>query len=574
LFRLRAVTSFAATAHERKKVVFITLLLGAVTLAVFSPAMRYDFLNYDDDLYVYQNRAVLSGVNAAGLEYALTSYDAGTWAPLTWLSYELDGTLLGPRASSYHATNILLHVAAGLVLFFALLRMVKSLWVATLVAGIFLLHPLRTESVVWIAERKDVLCALFWTLGLLAYAFYTEKPNRARWTLVFLCVLSGMMSKMMMVTFPFVLLLLDVWPLNRVILDWSSLRAKAWPLIREKIPFFIAGFLAVWVTSRALHATGTLDEVGADVPWKLLRVPENYLFYIGKIFCPTNLSILYPIQRIQTPVVALAVVLLVALTIGAVGQMRKRAGLIVGWLWFLGVLVPVIGFVTFGHFFVGDRYAYIPSIGLTLAVAVTLEEITRRFQRGRWLFAMAILALCAFGTSSDLPRWRNSFAIYDAALRVGPHHVAYNNRGTAFLEAGDKENAMSDFNSSLQMRPGYALALNNRGSLWIDLGNNAQAIKDCTKALETNPALASAWNNRGNARNHAGDFAAAMDDYNQAIRLKPDKALYYNNRAANYFSLKRYAEAKADLERCSQLGGEPNPGLVQALRDAMRVKPL
>ncbi len=559
----------------------MAFLLGALTLAVFSPAFRYDFLNYDDDLYVSNNRAVQHGLDAAGWHYALTSGDAGTWAPVTWLSYELDTTLLGARASSYHATNVLLHVAAGLVLFFALRRMLKSDWAATVIAGIFLLHPLRTESVAWIAERKDILCALFWAAGLLAYWLYAQKPGLARWALVFLCLLGGLMSKMMMVTFPFVLLLLDVWPLKRAAGFPPALRGAAgefqisnWrSLLVEKIPFFLASFLCVYVTSRALNAVGTLAPAGGQVLEKLLRVPENYVFYLGKIFWPVNLSVIYPTEKVTLSAALSGGLLLGVITLAAAWQLRRRPWLLVGWLWFLGTLVPVAGFVTFGHFYVGDRYTYLPSIGLTLAVVMTLENFSRRFETARWIGGVAVLALCALATRADLPRWQNNLTLYDAALRVGPHYVTYNNRGMAWFKSGDAPRAMADFDAALQLKPDYATALGNRGGLRADFGDPHAAIADCTAAIKGDPRLADAWSNRGNAYNRLGEPSKALADYDQAIKLNPGQAMYYNNRAAAYFLLKQFPQAGADLEQCRALGGQPQPGLVRDLEAAIGRQP-
>lgn len=224
---------------DPNRTVLIAALLGVLTVAMFSRAIGYGFVNYDDDAYVYENPHVLSGLDTSGIQYALSTSDIGTWAPLTWLSYEVDTTIQGPRASSYRLTNILLHAAAGALLFVALQSMRQSSWVSITVAALFLFHPLRTESVVWIAERKDVLCSFFWMLGLVAYGSYAQKPNGRRWVAVYLCFLAGLMSKMMMVTFPFVLLLLDFWPLNRVHRDdttlWKSIRS----LLVEKLPFFV-----------------------------------------------------------------------------------------------------------------------------------------------------------------------------------------------------------------------------------------------------------------------------------------------------------------------------------------------
>jgi len=611
----------------------IAFLLGAVTLAIFSSAIGFDFINYDDNAYVYENPMVLHGISGDGLVYALTTADGGSWGPLTWLSLQLDSTLLGPRASSYHATNIILHVAAGMFLFFALRRMLKSLWAATLVTGIFLLHPLRTESVVWVTERKDVLFGLFWAAGLLAYSRYVEKPGPARSILVLACFLLGSMSKMMMVTFPFVLLLLDIWPLNRLTLDLAGMRAKAWPLIREKIPLFIVIVPVVFLNNWAAKDAKTTGEFGLGFCSRLLRVSENYLFYVEKFFWPANRTIIYPNERIDLAVVISGGLLLLAVSLFTVWRARQQPGLLVGWLWFVGTLAPVIGFITFGSFYVADRYSYIPSIGLSLALVVGLEPLVRRMPRLQWTIALVILGACA-----DLPRWKNSLTLYNAALAVGPHQIVYNNRGAAllkagkpaealedfeaaikmkpdsagayanrgmallglgksdeaieacdhaltldaksvvaynsrgaaFLKKGDTAHALADFNEAIKLKPEYAMALSNRGSTYTELGNLDAAIQDFDKAIYCDPTYPDAWVNRGNAYNRLGNVKHALDDYDQAIELKPEDAMYYNNRAAAYFGLQQYAEAKADLDKCRELGGTPHPGLVQALEQAMR----
>lgn len=534
-------------------------------MAVFSPAIDYDFVNFDDDLYVYENPAVMQGLGGSGLEYALTSHDVGTWAPLTWLSYELDTTLLGARPSSYHLTNILLHAAAGALLFAALSLMLKSLWTGALVSAVFLLHPLRVESVVWIAERKDVLCAFFWMLGLLAYAWYARRPNLNRWGLLCLCFAAGLISKMMMVTFPFVLLLLDFWPLNRFSFDRSSFRQHAWPLLREKIPLWILSILAVWLSSRALQSVHTLAPVGEDIPAKLLRLPENYLFYIQKIFWPVGLSVLHPIEAPHLAMNVFALIFLAAVSVLVLGHWRSLPFLLVGWFWFLGALVPVIGFVRFSDFVVADRYTYIPSIGLTLALAAGLDIWTKHFPVWRRFIPVAAAATCIALTFFHLPVWRNSFTLYDAALRSGPHHVAYNNRGMAFYARGDSKNAFEDFTRAIALNPGFARAWSNRGSLLNDLGRFDQAIDDCNHAIECDPQMASAYNNRGNARAGAGDLVNSLVDYDKSIELSATMPSYFNNRAAAYFRLGRIPEAKADIQKCQALGGHPHPALVEAL---------
>jgi len=272
----------------------------------------------------------------------------------------------------------------------------------------------------------------------------------------------------------------------------------------------------------------------------------------------------------------------------------------------LGALVPVIGFVKFGRFDVADRYTYIPSIGLTLAVVMTLEDFFRRNMKARWLGGFALLAGCAVALSASLPRWQNSFTLFDAALRVGPHEMSYNNRGLAFdgrgdyqqavsdfnlaigldpdsaetynnrgatyLHTGDQQNAIADFSHAIQLRPDYAMAFNNRGSARIDSGEFDLAIKDCTQALSLNPRLALAWNNRANAYSRINRLDKAIDDYGQAIKLDPANSIYYNNRAAAHFMSGHYDEAKSDIAMCRQLNGQPNPDLVRDLEAATMPK--
>lgn len=558
---------------DLKRTILIAGLMGMLTVALFSPAIGYGFLNYDDDAYVYENSHVLKGLNSSGIKYALTTCDIGTWAPLTWISYECDTTVLGRPASSYHATNILLHAAAGALLFVALQLMRQSLWVSVTVAALFLVHPLRTESVVWISERKDVLCAFFWMLGLVAYWAYAQKPNWRRWALVFLCFVAGLMSKMMMVTFPFVLLLLDCWPLNRFDLNGPNVPKTARLLIVEKIPFFAATILAVFISATALHARGAFNARPSAGHNELLRVPETYVFYLSKIVWPARLSVLYPIENVQRSHAILSAALLVAITLAALWRPRKRPWFFVGWLWFLGVLVPVAGFVSFGDFIVADRYTYIPSVGIVWLLVVAAEHAARRFVSAQWIATTAIALACAGATWVDLPRWHDSLTLYDAALRIGPHYVTYNNRGVALLKAGETQAALADYNSALQLNANFSRAYNNRGSVLSDLGRYDEAIRDLDKAIECDPYYADAYDNRGNALARKGQPERALTDYNRCLKLDPNRAVSYNNRASAYFQLKRFSEALADIKSCQQLGGQPHPGLVQALADAMKPKP-
>lgn len=557
---------------QPKHTALIALLAGVITVELFSRAIGFAFVNYDDDVYVYENPHVLAGLSGSGLRYALTTGDVGTWAPFTWLSYQSDTTLFGPRASSYHLTNILFHAAAGALLFVALQALGQSLWVAVTVAALFLLHPLRSESVVWIAERKDVLCAFFWMLGLVAYSAYARRPNGRRWWAVFLCFVAGVMSKMMMVTFPFVLLLLDYWPLRRVALDSASWRQQLRRILLEKVPFFATAILTLCITGTALHSRGAFSARPSGGVSDLLRVPENYMFYIGKLFWPAHLSVLYPLREVRPSLALLSAAVLAGATLAAIWKARALPGLAVGWLWFLGTPVPVVGFVPFGDFDVADRYAYLPSVGLCWGLVTLAEHAAYRFAAARWS-ATALLAIaCAVATLAGLPRWRDSFSLYDAALRVGPHYVTYNNRGVALGKARETPAALADFATAIRLNPRFSRAYNNRGSMLSDLGRYDEALSDFNKAIELDPGSASAYDNRGNALARQGKPEQALLEYKRSLEIVPTRTITYNNRASAYFELKRFPEALADLESCRRLGGQPHPGLVQALAEATKEK--
>ena len=513
----------------------IAILLAVVTFVLFARSLHYQFLNYDDDAYVYRNIAVTHGLSVPTIKYAITKGDNGTWAPLTWLSFELDTTLFGVEPSSYRLTNIVLHALTGAVLFLALRLMLNSVSTSFVIAALFLFHPLRNESVVWISERKDVLFGFFWVLGLLAYWFYAKRPNFVRWLLVVLCFVCGCLGKMMMVTFPFALLLLDVWPMKRLNLE-SRTPGDLWKLIREKLPMILLCIPVILLNTLKLNARGTLNPENAGLLTKALRVPVNYCFYLDKTFWPTDLSILYPINHVTITMTVVSSLLLLVITVAAIRQLRKAPWFFVGWFWFLGTLVPVIGFVTFGFFYVGDRYTYIPSIGLAIVVVLALERLLKRFPMAHGGVALALIASCILALQADLPRWKDSYTLFNSALNIGPHPVAYNNRGAAFLDLHDFQKAIDDFNTAIQMKPDYADAYDNRGTAYSDLQK----------------------------------FPEALADYNQSIKLSPNNAFYYNNRAATYYFLKEYTLAKQDINTCLRLGMEPHPGLPEAVDAAMK----
>ena len=579
----------------------VAALVVLATLALFWSATRFEFLNLDDDLYVHGNPHVRGGLTAQGLAYALTTTDGGSWMPLTWLSYLLDAQLWGAEAAGFHATNVVLHALAAGLLFLAMHRMTREPWPSALAALLFALHPLRLESVAWIAERKDVLSGVFCMLTLLAYARYVAQPSKARMFVTFGCFVLGLVAKPMLVTLPFVLLLLDVWPLRRISLDWATIRNRAAALVKEKSLLFAATVVFAVITLRSQSAAGAVVSTTTAGEWRLLRIVDNLGFYLGKLFWPAQLNVLYPIGTPAAERTVLWLSLLAVLTFFAVRFARQRAWLAVGWFWFLGMLIPVIGVVPIGSTWVADRYTYIPSVGIAIALAWALWTSIGRagFKLGYALVTLVILIVLAAATVRDLPRWQNSVALFSDSVRKGDHPGAYQNLGVALADRGEFETAVAHFTRALELNPqsaeacynrantfraleqfdraeadytraielksDYAEAFNNRGSLRAARGRIAEAIQDFTQAISLRSDYVEALGNRGHAFLEAGKFHEAVDDYSKAIASKPNYAGAYHDRAVAYFALKDYARAWADINACRKLGATPSSELLRRL---------
>jgi tetratricopeptide (TPR) repeat protein len=508
-----------------KKPWSLALLLSVMTFALFSPALRYDFINYDDNLYVFENARVLHGLSWESLVYAWQTIDGASWMPATWLSFMLDTSLYGVRPAGYHLTNIILHAASAGLLFFALQRMTRRVWLAAAVAALFACHPQRSESVAWIAERKDVLSVFFWMLGLLAYARHAEQPGPRRMMWVVVCLLLGVMAKPMVVSFPLVLLLLDFWPLRRLGGSTTALRANAWPLLKEKIPLLlICAAVAVGTIWSQASKGGILP---VHFPWylKLFRVIENIGFYCQKFFAPTELTIVYRIDKLDYLHVALTGLALAGISLLALRQAWRWPWLAVGWFWFLFTLAPVAGVFRIGEITVADRYSYLPSVGLALAVVFATAEMTSRWPRFRSGLAGALAGLMLFlalATWADLPRWRNTFTIFESAYRNGAHFIACDQLGSLLY-------ARQEFQ---------------------------QSIVVCNRGLADNPEFASLYNTRGGDYYGLGDLDHALADFNRAIELNPAFSPTYYGRAMIHVQRQQFAEARADVEAYHRAGGQ------------------
>ncbi len=435
----------------------LPLLLGAalalLTLAAYLPTLHNGFVNLDDGLYVTGNPHVQQGITGASVAWALTANVANNWHPLTLLSHLLDCQLFGLDAAGHHAMSLLLHLANVLLLFAVLRRLTGAVWRSAAVAALFAVHPAHVESVAWVAERKDVLSALFWLLAMAAYGRYARHPSLDRYLLVALAMALGLAAKPMVVTLPFALLLLDVWPLERLGLGWKRLTV-------EKLPLLALSAASSLVTLR--YQRTSLAPLGLD-PWslRLANAAVSYAAYLGKLLLPRNLAVFYPIPlAIPAGKVAAAAALLAILTALAVRTARKAPWLLVGWLWFLGTLVPVIGLVQVGRQAMADRYTYIPSIGLFVAIVWGIAGLIGESSRRRAIIykataAAVAIALLAAGTWMQAGTWRDSVALYRHALAVTrDNYVAHLGLAKALVAKGDGAGAAEQYRAALALRPG------------------------------------------------------------------------------------------------------------------------
>ncbi len=440
------------------------LLAGALallTLAAFLPSLGNGFVSVDDGLYVTGNRMVQRGLTGEGFAWVLTANVANNWHPLTMVSHMLDCELFGLNPAGHHGTSLLLHLANALLLFEVLRRMTGNPWRSAAAAALFAVHPLRVESVAWVAERKDVLSAFFWILAMGCYARYVRDPSPKRYLPVVLAMALGLLAKPMVVTLPFALLLLDVWPLERLHIGEPGWTGRLRRLAVEKVPLFVLSAVASVVTLQFQTTSLVSLEV---LPWRLriANAVVSYAAYLGKTALPRNLAVFYPIP-IEIPVwkVTGAAILLLVLTVLAFGAVRRAPSVLAGWLWFLGTLVPVIGIVQVGSQAMADRYTYIPSIGLVFAVCWGLPPLCASRRWRTTLAGATVLVLLAFSIATwrQVRCWSGSVTLFRHALAVTQgNYVAHVALGRSLAAEGDWAGSAVQFRAALALRPGLRQA--------------------------------------------------------------------------------------------------------------------
>jgi protein O-mannosyl-transferase len=530
--------------HKLKPIhrdLIISFFLVLVTAAVFWQVRSFDFVRYDDDKYVTENRHVQAGLTRGGIAWAFQSVYANNWHPLTWLSHMLDCQLFATNPGGHHLTNLFLHIINTLLLFFVLKRMTDLPWRSAFVAALFAIHPLHIESVAWVAERKDVLSTLFFMLTVLAYVRYVERPGIYRYLAVPLFFAMGLMSKPMLVTMPFVLLLLDFWPLGRLHLegslfktDGSGLKAagdgdeirSVMGLVIEKIPLFILAGASICVTLFA-QWSGIAPIVSLPFATRISNALVSYISYTGKMIWPYDLAVFYPYpESIPLWQVGGAVLLLILVTAAAVRLRNRYPYVIAGWLWYLGTLVPVIGLVQVGYQSMADRYTYLPMIGLFIAIAWIVPDLLVRWRFRRIaLTALAVCVIAALMTASlfQIRYWQNSMTMFARALSVTKNNfVIETNMGASLAEQGKFGEAITHYQEALRIKPDDFEARYNLANALARQGKLDEAVSHYAGILQTQPDSAAVHNNMGIALSQLGRTDEAVDHFREAIRIKPD----------------------------------------------------
>jgi protein O-mannosyl-transferase len=584
-------------------------ILAFVAFAAFVPALSCGFINLDDNTYVLENEHVLQGLSAQDVRWALTTFREANWHPLTWLSLQLDATVWktpdgGPNPFGFHLTNVLMHAASAALLFLALYALTNAFWRSLAVSLLFAVHPLRVESVAWVAERKDVLSLFFGLAALWFYARYARRSSVGRYLLVVLPFTLSLLCKPMLVTLPCLLLVLDWWPLGR----WPA--SGAWPLIREKLPLFLLVAASSTITFLAQSSAGAVVGVRHIAPaLRLENAVVSYETYLAETFWPTRLAIYYHHSAfsgpgLELPAVAVAVLLLVAISAAAFLLRRRAPYLLVGWLWYVGTLVPVIGLVQVGGQAHADRYTYFPQIGVLIAVSWGAARLASDWQRSLGAAVAAAALLLAVLTWRQASLWQDSTTIWRHTLDVARSPRALNHFGATLLDNGKPAEAAPYFEDALGSEPAYADACFNLavsmemsgrlseaakfferlcklkprstpgylrlGDVYRRQGKLSEAAQCYEKALQIPPESSATYCNLGMVEMARKNPARAADCYRAALRLKPDLAEAHNGLGSILVKAGQVDEGIGELReaiRCDSRAGQAYNNLGKALED-------
>jgi protein O-mannosyl-transferase len=546
---------------ERRSTFYVSSALAVLTLLLYWPVSQYKFIVVDDYEYVCQNSIVLRGLSWHGTKWAFWSMYASNWHPLTWLSHMLDCSVYGLFAGGHHLTNVFLHTANTVLLFLVLRRLTGRLWPSALVAALFAWHPLHVESVAWVCERKDVLSTFFLMLTIGAYGRYVERQTRGRFLLTLGLFLLGLTAKPMLVTLPCLLLLLDYWPLNRLeVAPGTPAATKLWlNLVLEKVPFFFVSFLGCALTVAAQSASGAvkrMDEI--SLAMRIANATSSYGLYLIKTVCPAHLAIFYPLP--PTPpwrLFAASLLLIIGCTGCVLYWRRKFPWLVVGWLWFLGTLVPVIGLVQVGVQSMADRYTYIPSIGLFVMLAWSVDYWIQQKPAARLVagpVAIIFLLALAFVARIQIGYWRDSIEVFRHALKITASNAFANaNLSYSLAEARLGADAVPRYRTILRAQPEDARARRSLASARAETARHDSAAIELSETLKYDPQSETVHNNLGIILSEQGKLDEAMEEFAEAIQLNPKSPWPYFNQAMTLQKCGNAGEAITDYTKAVEL---------------------
>lgn len=591
--------------------VFFIPLLIILTLTVYWQVNDFDFINYDDPIYVYNNAHIQKGLTLPTIKWAFSSEVAGNWHPITMLSHMVDCHFFGLNPGKHHTTNVIFHLVNTILLFYIFWRITGEQYKSFFIAALFAIHPLHVESVAWISERKDVLSVFFLFLTLWAYTRYIQKKTIYRYLIIVLFFAMGLMAKPMLVSLPCVLILFDIWPLKSIQLTNQttlfSLAHDIYNRIFEKIPLFFLSAISCIVTLSVQQQSGAVvsfEQLTFIV--RLLNAIVSYTKYIGKMIWPDKMAVFYPHPGVPDLwQVIISILLLLSLSFTAVNILKKYPYFAIGWLWYLGTLIPVIGLVQVGSQAIADRYTYIPYIGLSIVVTWGGYDLLKKFrlQKFAYIMAICIVIILSLKTYHQIHYWQNSTLLYThtmrvtknnyvahlnlgnimtdnnnfieaiqnfkAAIRIKPDLAqAHNNLGAAYEKIENFKEAIRSFNKAIELKPDYAEAHNNIGSVYKKNGQLNQAITHLDRAIQINPNYAEAYNNMGNAFEIDGQAEKAITHYKKALNINPDFAVAYNNLGATMFRSNKIDEAIFYYRKALQIKSD-SAGIYKNLGDAL-----
>lgn len=561
-------------------------VLILLTLVSYRHVHRNGFV-FDDNFYLVRNDRVQTGLGPDAVRWAFTTFYGANWQPVTWLSSMLDYSLYGSNPVGHHATSLIFHIVNAVLLLVLLRRMTGSLWKSAFVAALFALHPLHVESVAWASERKDVLSAFFMLITVWAYVLYTERPSLRGQVLVAVAFALGLMAKPMLVSLPILLLLLDYWPLGRS----SYAGGKLGParLVREKAPLIVLSLASCVITYLAQRGGGAVIQLDRfPLGLRAANAVVAYAAYIGKTIYPAGLAAYYPYPRTGVPLPHLAVALLVmaAITVLAFRLAKTRPYMAVGWLWYVITLVPVIGLVQVGEQSMADRYMYIPLIGLSVMIAWgvpdllkrrSAESLTRSAVVGLTGVSGLVLVALMLLTSAQVGHWQSDYTLFKRAASVTRGSaLIFSNYGLALAERGEHDQAIEQYRKAIEADPGYVQAYLNLGLALTATGKPDEALLEYQKALDINPdytdvvrASAIAHHDIGLVLAGQGDNDGATYHFERAVALDPDRPAAHGSLAIAYYTAGKYSEAWREVRIVESLGMALPPGFLNALASKM-----